>query len=340
MPKSFGKPVSLLKDEFNLCKLIHDLPKSLMIIGEGVIACEFAFIFQSLGVSVNMLGMAERPLPMLDHDISRTIAREMKKRRIQFKSGKAVTQLKKDNQQWVAYHQQEELVKAERVLVCTGRIPNSANLKLDEAFVRYDERGEIQVDQFMRTTSANIYAAGDVTGGLMLAHAASAQAKIAISHMLGMTCKKYQPQYVPLAVFTQPEVATVGLTEQRAIGQGLDIAVGTFDMRALGKAHAMGEISGNIKLVVDRTSQQLLGAHMVGANVTEMIHEVALIISQQGYVDEITSTIHAHPTLSEGLAEAAEDVFSQADHKPLKNQRDSLNGHAERSTLYPSSYLG
>jgi dihydrolipoamide dehydrogenase len=186
--------------------------------------------------------------------------------------------------------------------------------------IECDQRGAIIVDEFMRTKVPDIYAAGDVTGGIMLAHAASAQAKVAVAHMLDIAGHGYDVNCIPSAVFTTPEVAAVGLTEAQAIEQGYEISIGNFDMRALGKAQAMGEIAGGVKLIAESGSRRLLGAHIVGANATEMIHEAALVITRQGAIDDITRTVHAHPTLSEAVLEAAEDIFDQACHKPLKQQ--------------------
>lgn len=319
------RPMAFPFDQPNLCTSDElwqwqDLPESLMIIGEGVIACEFALIFKSLGVDVSMLGMMAKPLPNMDQFISSTIVREMKKKKIHFKGGHAVTELKQKYAQWHAYAGENILASAERVLVCTGRVANTQDLQLSENKIQTGPGGAILVNEYMQTSSENIYAAGDVTGGIMLAHAASAQAKVAIAHMLGIKSHGYDVNSIPSAVFTTPEVAAVGLTEAQALEQGLDISIGRFDMRGLGKAHAMGEIAGGIKLVVDNGNHRLLGAHMVGANVTELIHEAALVISNQGRVEDIINTVHAHPTLSEAVLEAAEDAIGQACHKPLKQQ--------------------
>ncbi len=304
----------------------QNLPESLAIVGEGVIACEFAFIFNAMGVKVTLLGMMDKPLPTMDTNISNIIHREMKKKKIQFKGGKPVSSIKQKDGLWQAYSRDEKLVCAERVLVCTGRIANTEKLDLQSNNIKQDQRGAIIIDEFMRTNAPHIYAAGDVTGGIMLAHAASAQAKVAIAHMLNITCHPYEIESVPSAVFTTPEVAAVGLTEAQAIEQGYNISIGSFDMRALGKAHAMGDIAGGVKLIAESGSRRLLGAHMVGANVTELIHEATLVITRRGSVDDITQTIHAHPTLSEAVIEAAEDIFGQACHKSLK--QENVKHHA------------
>ncbi len=304
-----------------------ELPESLIIVGEGVIACEFAFIFKAMNVDVTVLGMMDKPLPTMDKSISSSIHREMKKKKIRFKGGLPVTSLTQTSDGWKADSNGESLASAERVLVCTGRIPNTSGLDIEINNIECDSRGAVVVDEFMRTNKPNIYAAGDVIGGIMLAHAASAQAKVAIAHMLGIAGHTYDVNCIPSAVFTTPEVAAVGLTEAQAIEQGYEISIGNFDMRALGKAHAMGEISGGVKLIAESESRRLLGAHIVGANATEMIHEATLVITRRGTIDDITQTVHAHPTLSESVLEAAEDIFEQACHKPLKQVRGTKNAN-------------
>lgn len=307
------------------------LPESLLIVGEGVIASEFAFVFNAMGIDVTMLGMMDKPLPIMDQFISNLINREMKKKKIKFKGGKLVTTIEENQGQWVAYSESEELASAERVLVCTGRVPNIDSLNIKTNNIKTDKRGAVIVDEYMQTNIPGVYAAGDVTGGIMLAHAASAQARVAIAHMLDLESHGHENGYdgskIPSAVFTTPEVASVGITEAEAKEQGIEISIGSFDMRALGKAHAMGEIAGGVKLIAETQSRQLIGAHMVGANVTELIHEAALVMARNGTVDDIIKTVHAHPTLSEAVVEAAEDIFSQAPHKPLKKKRDEKNVH-------------
>lgn len=300
----------------------NDLPRSLLIIGEGVIGSEFTFIFKSLGVAVTVLGMADKPLPGMDKSVSSIILREMKKQKIRFRGGRMVEHLEFQDGLWHAYASQsdempnESLGAAERVLVCTGRVPQCDGLGLQESGIEQSPNGCIRVDDYMATNIPQVYAAGDVVGGVMLAHAASEQAKIAIEHMLGEKTPGYDARKVPLAVFTNPEAASIGLSETEAVQQGLSIAIGTFDIRGLGKAQAMGEISGTVKLIAEQGSRRLIGAHIVAANATEMIHEAAVVMARQGSIDELIETVHAHPTLSEAILEAAEDVFGQACHKP------------------------
>lgn len=294
------------------------LPSSLAIVGEGVVACEFAFIFRSLGIDVTMLGMMDAPLPHMDVSISSVLSREMRKKKIRFIGGRAVSSFERQSGHWQAYAGEELLIAADRVLVCTGRVPNLPSFEFIDVPPELTDRGAIRVDDYMRTTVPGVYAAGDVTGGCMLAHAASEQARIAVDHILGRHPAAYNPEHVPAAIFTSPEVAAVGMTEQQCREQELAIEIGQFELRALGKAHAMGEIAGSVKLIADADSRRLLGAHMIGANATEIIHQAVQLIAVAGSLDDILNTVHAHPTLSEAMHEAAQDVFGQALHKRLK----------------------
>lgn len=294
------------------------LPKSLVIVGGGVIACEFAFIFQTLGVDVTVIEAVDRPLPGEDRDISMLMAREMRKRKIRFVPSAVVDNVTLDTDSVACHQNGSQIAAAERVLVAIGRRPHTAGLQLESAGVRTGRRGEIEVDGVMRTSTPAIYAAGDVTAQLMLAHMAYAQAGVAVDHMLGRKPHGLITDNIPRVTFTLPEVASVGITEQAARDRGLDVLCGTFDFRALGKAHAMGELAGTVKVVANASNRQLLGVHMLGAHSGEMIHEAAIVLNRGGTVDEICSTVHAHPTLSEAILEAAEAVFGAATHKPIQ----------------------
>jgi dihydrolipoamide dehydrogenase len=296
------------------------LPESLVIIGGGVIACEFAFIFNSLGVDVSVIEATDRPLPLEDAAISTIIGREMRKRRIRFIPSAMVGKMEVDEKAVRCYQDGRLLASAERALVAIGRRPNSTGLDAQAVGVAFGERGEIRVNGYMQTNIPTIYAAGDITAQLMLAHAASAQAHVAVAHILGERPAPLVIENIPRVTFTHPEVASAGLTEEAARERGLNVSCGSFDFRALGKAHASGEIAGLVKVVADADSRVLLGVHMVGSHCAEMIHEAAIVLGRGGTVDEICHTVHAHPTLSEAIHEAAESVFGFATHKPLVRQ--------------------
>lgn len=301
----------------------NSLPRSLLIVGDGVVACEFAFIMNSLGVAVTMTAMGERPLPFLDHDIAGVVQREMRKRGIEFIDRCAVERLAAGADGIVAYAGGDSVAVGERALIAVGRRPNSRGLGLELARVAVGTRGEIVTDALMRTNQYGLYAVGDVNGRLALAHAASAQARLAVEHALDLDPAPLDEAAIPWAVFTMPEIGCVGLSEHAAIAQGHVVSCGRFDLRGLGKAQAMGELTGMAKVVADRISGRLLGVHLIGAHASDMVHEAAVLIRQGATVHAITQTVHAHPTLSEALLEAAEDALGQAVHKPMKAKEPS-----------------
>lgn len=303
-----------------------DLPRSLLIVGDGVVACEFAFILQTLGVEVSLAAMGERPLPLLDHEIANVVAREMRKRGIEFLGGSRVERLEPGAEGVTAFADGQPLASAERALVAVGRRPNSAGMGLEEAGVRLGGRGEIVSDACLRTNLEGLYAVGDVNGRLALAHAASAQARLAVDHALGLEPEPLDDDCIPWAVFSMPEIGSVGLGEQAARARGHVISCGRFDLRGLGKAQAMGELTGMVKVVADRLSGRLLGLHLIGAHASDMVHEGAVLLRQGATVHAIAQTVHAHPTLSEAILEAAEDCLGQAVHKPMKREEISHVG--------------
>jgi len=249
------------------------------------------------------------------------LGREMRKKGIRFLGGAPVEQIVAAGDGVEVRRGGGDTVKAERALVCVGRSPNTEGLQLEAAGLAVGHRGEIFVDPFMQTCAAGIYAAGDVTGRVTLAHAASAQARLAVEHMLGHAPAPIDDALIPTAVFTAPEIGCVGLTEQAARAAGIEVRTGSFDTRGLGKAQAMGALAGLTKVVADADSGRVLGVHIIGAHASDMVHEAVAAMQYGASVDDLVATIRAHPTLSEGLSEAAEDVFGQATHKPIARPR-------------------
>lgn len=297
------------------------LPKSLLIVGDGVVACEFAFIMNALGVQVSLAAMSERPLPFIDSDIATIVQREMRKRGIEFINKCQVERLESIPDGIIALADGKVVASAERALVAIGRRPNSHGLGLEEVGVAIGKRGEIITDDLMRTNLDGLYAVGDVNARLALAHAASAQARLAVDHALGKDPEPLDELAIPWAVFTMPEIGSVGLSEQLAIEKGHVVSIGRFDMRGLGRAQAMSELTGMVKVVADHVTSRLLGVHIIGAHASDIVHEAAVLIRQGATVHAITQTVHAHPTLSEAVLEAAEDALGQAVHKPLKHKK-------------------
>lgn len=283
------------------------LPASLLIVGGGVIACEFAFILAAIGVKVIMLERFDSPLPGEEPELRRVLMREMKKRGIRFIGGVTIERLQVNGDSVDCHVDGRVLVQADRALLAVGRSPFTGTLDVARAGLETDDRGRIGVDDHQRTAVPGIYAAGDVTGGLMLAHNASLQARVAVNHMLGLNPDTVASIAIPRVTFSDPEVASIGLTEQAACGQyGDSVRTGSFDLRALGMAHALGELAGLVKVVIEGDAGRVLGIHIIGAHASEMINEASVIVNNRITVDALLNSVHAHPTLSEAIAEAAE----------------------------------
>lgn len=293
------------------------IPKSIIIVGGGVIGCEMAFIYKAFGADVTLVEGQDRilPLPSVDADMSSLLQREMKKRRITLECKRTLKDVRVENGIVHAVlapfpagndSTKEVPVEADMVLVNVGRIPNTKNLGLEAAGIATDPRGWISVNQYMETSVPNIYAIGDILGPqhVMLAHVASMEGLCALDNMQG---KRRPMDYsaVPSGIFTSPEIGCVGLSEQQAIDQGFKVRCATSQMRELGKAQAMGELAGLFKLVTDADSGKILGAHIAGAHATDLIAELTLAMHMGATAADIAATIHAHPTLAEGVYETA-----------------------------------
>ncbi|UCH46380.1 MAG: dihydrolipoyl dehydrogenase [Nitrospiraceae bacterium] len=291
------------------------IPSSLLIIGAGVIGCEFAFIYKEFGADVTMVEMMPRAVSTEDEEISSLLERELKKKKI-----KLIANISTDNVEITdtgvkATLSDGKTVEAEKMLISIGRAVNSQNIGLENVGVRTGQRGEIIVDSHLQTNVEGIYAIGDVTGGIMLAHLASKEGLVAVENALGgSTSVNYD--VIPAAIFTSPEVGSVGLREHQAVEKGIQYNIGRFQFRALGKAHAMGEISGLFKIISEKATDKILGAHIIGPHASDLIHEVAVAMEGGLTVKDIAHTIHAHPTLAEGVMETAEDVHNMAVHCP------------------------
>jgi dihydrolipoamide dehydrogenase len=294
---------------------IAEIPESVLIVGAGVIGCEFACIFRELGSEVTMVEMLPRAVSTEDVEISELLAKELKKKKIKLLNGVTVERVEVVNGEVTALLGDGRELKAQKMLVSIGRAMNSNGIGLEEAGVETGARGEISVNGKMQTSRENIYAIGDVTGGMLLAHTASREGIVAADNICGNEAS-IDYSTVPAAIFTTPEIASVGLREFQAEENGVKVKTGHFQFRALGKSHAMGEISGFLKIVADSGSDKVLGAHIIGPHASDIIHEAALAIRKGLTAKDIAGTIHAHPTLSEGLMEAAEDVHDSAVHMP------------------------
>lgn len=296
---------------------IGEVPGSLLIVGAGVIGCEYAFIFRELGSEVTMVELLDRAVSTEDEEISEILEKELKKKKIKLIKGVSVDRVEGDGGGLRASLSDGSEAKAEKILVSIGRALNTEGIGLGAVGVKKGPRGEILVDERMQTNIEGIYAVGDVTGGILLAHVASKEGMVAAMNACG---KEASMDYstVPAGIFTHPEIGSVGLREFQARERGLKFRVGRFQFRALGKAHAMGEISGMAKIIAEEETDRVLGAHIIGPHASDLIHEVALAMNAGLTSRQIADTIHAHPTLAEGIAEAAEDVHGEAIHVPKK----------------------
>jgi dihydrolipoyl dehydrogenase len=297
------------------------VPPSILIVGGGVVGCEFAHIFGALGAQVTVVEALDRllPLPSVDAACSKVLQREMKKRRLRFMTHRTVQSISETqeglrvvigpspfNETPTAKEKEPVEVTVDTVLVAVGRTPNTDSVGLEQTRVELDERGWVKTDDRMQTADPAIFAVGDVLGPsrVMLAHAASAEALVAADNALGGN-RRMNYHAVPGAIFTSPEVATVGLTESQAQAGGHAVRSDEVLFRTLGKAQVIGEIAGQAKIVSDTRTGQILGVHIIGPHATELIAEGTLAVNKGLTVEDLVGTIHAHPTLAEIMCETA-----------------------------------
>jgi dihydrolipoamide dehydrogenase len=295
--------------------LQEKLPKSVVIIGAGAIGVEFATVWHSYGTDVTIVEMLPRLVPLEDEEISADLAKAYTKRGIKVLTGYRVESLeaKKDSVQVkVSGEDGEKTLEAEQALVAIGFTPNSRNLGLEDVGVNVSDRGMVEIDERMATNVPGIWAIGDVTGKLMLAHVGSAQGIICAENIAGVETITLNYEMLPRATFCQPQVASFGMTEAQAKERGYDVKVGRFPFQANGKALGLGEATGFIKLLSDSKYGEILGAHLIGPEVTELLPELTISQMMELTPAEIARNVHAHPTLSEVLMEAAHDAEGHA----------------------------
>jgi dihydrolipoamide dehydrogenase len=296
--------------------VLRELPASVVVVGAGPIGMEFAHIWQAYGARVTVVEMLPRALPLEDEEVSAVVERAFKRRKVKLLTSARVQEIEPTGdgvRVRVSDGQGEQSLEAERVLVAIGVAPNSEGLGLEEVGVALD-RGYVEIDEFMRTGVPGIYAVGDLTGKLALAHVASAQGIIAAEAIAGVGTRPLDYEALPRCTYCQPQVASFGLTEAQALERGYKARVGQFFFLANGKALGLGEREGFVKIVTDETSGEILGAHLVGPEVTELLPELVLARTWELTPEEIARSVHAHPTLSEALMEAAHGVFGHAIH--------------------------
>ena len=287
-----------------------DLPKSIAIIGAGAVGSEFASLFHDLGVAVTLLEYLPGIMPLEDLDASSALERSFTRRGI-----KVMTKARFDTSTIKVTEDGVSLMvgpegglaaelKVDQLLVATGRAPNTENIGLEKTKVQL-ERGFVKVDGWMRTAEPHVYAIGDAIGGLMLAHVAAHEGIVAVHEIAGESPEAIDYDHQPRATYTHPQVASIGLTEQQCVERGIAIKKGVFNFAAVGKAVIVGETEGFAKVIADATTDEVLGVHLVGPGVTDLIAEAALGMTLEVTAWEIGATTHPHPTLAEVIGEAA-----------------------------------
>jgi len=317
MPEFIPKS-PLILDSTDLLN-IQEVPKSLIILGGGVIGCEFACLLSELGTEITIVEMLPDILPGLDIEISKQMGRELKKRKIKVLTGKPLENITVSETGVTGIVGTKEL-SAEYMLVSIGRLPVTDGLNIVTTGVHVDEKGFIPVDNQCRTNISNIYAIGDVTGRIQLAHLASAMAITAAENACGND-DKFSDRFVPGCVYTNPEIGSVGLTQHQCAEQGIEFKIGKFPFAALGKAMAINEPTGFCKIISDAKNDQILGVHIIGAHATDLIAEAVTALEQNMSASKLGKVIHAHPTLSEIMMEAAHAVHDKSVHIPVMKKR-------------------
>jgi len=288
-------------------------PEKLIVIGAGYIGLELGSVWSRLGSQVTVLEALDDVLPGLDGEIAKLARRSFEKQGLQFRTGVWVERARAENGQGVVHCRDMEPLKADRVLICTGRVPNTREIGLEELGVQMDQRGTVQVDSDFRTSVASIFAIGDCIPGPMLAHKASEEGIACVETMVtGYGHVDYTA--IPAIVYTHPEIAAVGQTEEQLSEQGIEFKKGVCPYGANGRARALGEVEGRVKILADAETDRLLGVHAIGKQAGDLIAEATVAMTFHASAEDLARCVHAHPTLSEIVMEAALAVHGNAIH--------------------------
>ncbi len=293
------------------------VPKSVLIVGSGAVGLEFATLWNGYGVEVSVVEMLPRIAPLEDEEVSTELAKEFHKRGIKVMAGtkvESIEVLKTKVKATVSGESGEDVLQAAQALVAIGFRPNTAGIGLEDLGVQLNESGMVEIDERMATNVAGIWAIGDVTGKLQLAHVAMVMGIVCSENIAGVETIELNYEMMPRATFSHPQVASFGMTEAQAEQRGYEVHVGRFPFLANGKSLGMGENAGWIKLISDARYGEILGAHLIGPDVTELLPELTLAQSMELTLAEIARNVHAHPTLSEAIMEAAHVSQGQAIH--------------------------
>jgi dihydrolipoamide dehydrogenase len=297
--------------------ILESAPKTLAIVGAGAVGCEFADVFDAFGTQVTLIEVLPGILPLEDSDCSKELERSFKKRKVDVLTGARISNVKVGKSSvsmTVEVGGEKKSLEVEKVLIAAGRAPNVEEIGLKEQGVQLTDRGFIKIDAKMATSAPGIYAIGDVAGPPMLAHKGSREGVTVAEVLAGKPTHGVNYGNVPSATYCHPEVASIGLTEQQCKEKKLDYKIGRFNFSANGRARTSGETEGFVKIIRDAKYGEILGAHIIGAHATELIHELAVARENEFTVEEVDLAIHAHPTLSEAIAEAALDSMGMMIH--------------------------
>ena len=307
--KPDGKQIVTYKEAM----ILEKQPKSLVIIGAGAIGVEFAHFYQTFGTEVTLIEALPNILPIEDNEISTELEKIFKKRKMNVLTNTKVDKIEQLKTKVKVHLHGTEILEAEKALIAVGVQGNIEDMGLEECNIAV-EKGWIQKNEFMETSQKNVYAIGDVAGPPWLAHKASAEGIIAVEHMSGLAPEPMRYDNIPGCTYCHPEVASVGLTEKMALEQGYKLKIGKFPFRALGKAMAVGDTDGFVKVIYDDQYGEMLGCHIIGAEATNLITEAVIARNLESTHHEVLKTIHPHPTLSEAIMEATADALEEAIH--------------------------
>ncbi|MGI6718952.1 MAG: dihydrolipoyl dehydrogenase [Bacteroidales bacterium] len=291
-------------------------PENMLVIGSGAIGTELAYFYQTLGTNVTLVEFLPDILPLEDQELTKALTRELKKMKMKVMTSSTVTAVDTTGEKCkvtISTPKEEQVLETDIVLMAAGIETNITNIGLEELGIK-TEKGKVLVNEKYQTNVENIYAIGDIVPGAALAHVASAEGVNAVEHIAGLNPKPIDYNYIPSCIFCEPEIASIGYTEKQAIDANYEIKVGKFPFLASGKATASGAKAGMVKLIFDCKTDILIGAHLMGEGVTEMISGLALAIKLKATSSDISQTIHPHPTMSEAIMEAALDSNKECIH--------------------------
>jgi dihydrolipoamide dehydrogenase len=294
---------------------LKEIPKSLVIVGAGAVGVEFASIFRSFDAEVTILEMLPRLVPVEDEDVSKELARVYRKRGINFHTGAKVEKVEKTKSGVAVTFSvggKQEKIEAEKILIAVGRKPRTDNIGLEKTHIKPD-RGFIKTDSWMQTSEPGVYAIGDIVLGTpQLAHVGAMEGIVAVTKIAGKPGKPINPEHIPNATYCHPEIGSVGLTEEKAREAGYNLKIGKFPFTANSRASIVGQHEGFIKIISDADYGEILGAHIIGPQATELIAEAVAAIELEATVEDLMWTIHAHPTLAEAMLDASNSVYGMA----------------------------